>query len=204
MEFASELLIRASLEGLRLHQTPVRLRPDGRSRRPHLRPFRDGFRHLALMMLMAPTKMSALSLLVPAVIMSSLMLAILIFPSPLDVGVASFGLATLTVSLFLAVGGVVSYVGFRIIRDKLVFSHPSGGRNWESITVRLGLAFSVGGAALMVWRLTIWIYEGFNLESDYGIMKVIILSAGLILLGILFWVLSLMAVALEVFRREGQ
>ena len=44
MEFASEMVVKASLRGLRIEETPTTLRPDGRSRPPHLKTWRDGWR----------------------------------------------------------------------------------------------------------------------------------------------------------------
>jgi glycosyltransferase involved in cell wall biosynthesis len=49
MEFASEMVVRALLHGSTLTEVPIILYPDGRGRRPHLRPFRDGWRHLTLL-----------------------------------------------------------------------------------------------------------------------------------------------------------
>lgn len=46
MEFASEMVVKAALHGLRIAEVPITLWPDGRSRAPHLRPWRDGWRHL--------------------------------------------------------------------------------------------------------------------------------------------------------------
>ena len=54
MEFASELVIKASLLGLRRSEVPVTLRPDGRPGPPHLRPFRDGWRHLRYLVMLSP------------------------------------------------------------------------------------------------------------------------------------------------------
>src|SRR5262249_8870108 len=54
MEFASEMVIKATLLGLRVAEVPTTLRPDGRSRPPHLRPWRDGWRHLVFMLLYCP------------------------------------------------------------------------------------------------------------------------------------------------------
>src|SRR5207248_1821969 len=51
MEFASEMVIRAAQEGVRIGEVPTSLRPDGRGRRPHLRTWRDGWRHLRFMLL---------------------------------------------------------------------------------------------------------------------------------------------------------
>src|SRR5437763_15143980 len=54
MEFASELVIKASLQRMRIAEVPVTLSPDGRSRPPHLRTWRDGWRHLRFMLLFSP------------------------------------------------------------------------------------------------------------------------------------------------------
>ena len=56
MEFASEMVIKAMLGGMRISEIPIRLRPDARlAHGPHLRPFRDGWRHLRYMLLLSPT-----------------------------------------------------------------------------------------------------------------------------------------------------
>ena len=54
MEFASEMVIKAALKGMRITEVAVVLRPDGRSRPPHLRTWRDGWRHLRFMLLFSP------------------------------------------------------------------------------------------------------------------------------------------------------
>ncbi|HEX4137644.1 MAG TPA: glycosyltransferase family 2 protein [Bryobacteraceae bacterium] len=54
MEFASEMVIRATLLGMRIAEVPTTLDPDGRSRPPHLRPWQDGWRHLRFMLLFSP------------------------------------------------------------------------------------------------------------------------------------------------------
>ena len=54
MEFASEMVMKASLARLDIVEVPTTLRPDGRGRAPHLRPWRDGWRHLRLMLLRSP------------------------------------------------------------------------------------------------------------------------------------------------------
>ncbi len=54
MEFASEMVIKASLFGLRITEVPVRLAVDGRGREPHLRTWHDGWRHLRLLLLHTP------------------------------------------------------------------------------------------------------------------------------------------------------
>ena len=54
MEFASEMVVKASLAKLRIAEVPTTLSPDGRGRPPHLRPWRDGWRHLRFMLLRSP------------------------------------------------------------------------------------------------------------------------------------------------------
>jgi len=51
MEFASEMVVKAALQKQRLSEVPVVLHPDGRDRAPHLRSFRDGWRHLRILVL---------------------------------------------------------------------------------------------------------------------------------------------------------
>jgi hypothetical protein len=55
MEFASEMVIKAALKRIRITETPVKLLPDLRDRAPHLRPWRDGWRHLRYLFMLSPT-----------------------------------------------------------------------------------------------------------------------------------------------------
>ncbi len=54
MEFASEMIVKASLNGLKITEVPTTLKPDGRSRKPHLRTWRDGWRHLIFLLTASP------------------------------------------------------------------------------------------------------------------------------------------------------
>jgi glycosyltransferase involved in cell wall biosynthesis len=54
MEFASELVVKAALKGLKMTELPITLHPDGRDRKPHLRPWRDGWRHLRFLLALSP------------------------------------------------------------------------------------------------------------------------------------------------------
>ena len=65
MEFASEMVIKSTLLGLSVAEVPIVLHPDGRSRPPHLRTWRDGWRHLRFMLLFSPRWL----FLVPGVLM---------------------------------------------------------------------------------------------------------------------------------------
>lgn len=57
MEFASEMIIASQLKGLKMTEVPVKLYPDGRERKSHLRPFQDGLRHILLIFKMKFRKM---------------------------------------------------------------------------------------------------------------------------------------------------
>jgi hypothetical protein len=73
MEFASEMVIKATLKDLRISQVPAKLLRDRRSRAPHLRPWRDGWRHLRYLLMLSPTWVFG----VPAI--AAMALALVIF-----------------------------------------------------------------------------------------------------------------------------
>ncbi len=77
MEYASEMIVRASLHGLRMTEVPVTLSPDGRGRPPHLHPWRDGWRHLRFLLLYSPRWLylyPGLAMIVLGVIISAILL----------------------------------------------------------------------------------------------------------------------------------
>lgn len=84
MEFASEMVMRAGLAGLRIEEVPTRLAKDGRDRPPHLRSWRDGWRHLRFLLLFSPRWL----FLYPGLALSGLGLLFLalLAPGPLYLG----------------------------------------------------------------------------------------------------------------------
>ncbi len=100
MEYATEMVVKAVLFGLQIAEIPVRLRLDGRSRPPHLRTWRDGWRHLRFLLLYSPRWL----FLVPglALILAGGALIAWLLPGPR----ALFG-ATLDVHTMLAGAGMV-------------------------------------------------------------------------------------------------
>lgn len=92
MEFASEMVVKASLAGLVIDEVPTTLEPDGRSRRPHLRSWRDGWRHLRFLLIYSPDWLfiypGVTATLVSLVVMLALALG------PLTVGRVSFDVHT--------------------------------------------------------------------------------------------------------------
>jgi hypothetical protein len=73
MELASEMVIKAALLDQRIAEVPVTLWPDQRGRRPHLRPWRDGWRHLRYLLMLSPSWLFAL----PASLLGAVSLAIM-------------------------------------------------------------------------------------------------------------------------------
>ncbi|WP_155263890.1 glycosyltransferase family 2 protein [Sphingomonas segetis] len=75
MEFASEMVIKAALKRLRIAETPVKLLPDLRDRPPHLRPWRDGWRHLRYLFMLSPTWVFGVPALVGSIVSIALLFA---------------------------------------------------------------------------------------------------------------------------------
>jgi glycosyltransferase involved in cell wall biosynthesis len=88
MEFASELVVKAVLKGLTMTEVPITLHPDGRDRRPHLRPWRDGWRHLRFLLALSPRWLFVIPSLV--LILVATFIAVTLFRTPPQ-EVARFG-----------------------------------------------------------------------------------------------------------------
>src|SRR6516225_152106 len=107
MEFASEMVVKASLFGLKITEVPTTLSPDGRSRPPHLRSWRDGWRHLRFLLLFSPVWL----FFYPGVLMLLLGLSAMVWLLP---GQRSAGAITLDVNtLVFAAAGIIC--GFQAI-----------------------------------------------------------------------------------------
>ena len=80
MEFASELVVKAALKGLKLTELPITLHPDGRDRKPHLRPWRDGWRHLRFLLALSPRWL----FIIPSLVLVALatLIAVVLFRTP--------------------------------------------------------------------------------------------------------------------------
>lgn len=95
MEFASESLIKAARAGAHIAEVPITMWPDRRDRAPHLRTFRDGWRHLRIIMLSAPNWL----FLLPGGALIAFGLAIVLWLLPGPVFAGRVGLNTNTISL---------------------------------------------------------------------------------------------------------
>jgi hypothetical protein len=106
MEFASEMVVKATLARYRVAEVPTTLSPDGRSRAPHLRSWRDGWRHLRFLLLFSPRWL----FLYPGLALLALGLAIgaAVTPGPLEIGGVNFDVDTLAVAAAMIVIGFQS------------------------------------------------------------------------------------------------
>ncbi|MDR0344977.1 MAG: glycosyltransferase family 2 protein [Nocardiopsaceae bacterium] len=106
MEFASEMVVKATLAGQRIAEVPTTLSPDGRSRPPHLRSWRDGWRHLRFLLMFSPRWL----FLYPGLALLALGLAIgiAVSPAPLRLGTVTFDVDTLAVAAAMIVIGFQS------------------------------------------------------------------------------------------------
>ena len=181
MEFASEMVIKASLQRMRITEVPVTLSPDGRSRPPHLRTWRDGWRHLRFMLLFSPRWLFLYPGLVLLVVGVGLSLALL--PGPLRVGGARLDIHTMLVAGFLALLGYqlvlfAVFTKFFAIRVGFHPPHPALQRLFRYITLEVGLAagalLALIGVVVLVIAVASWSGTGFgSLNPDVTMREVI-------------------------------
>ena len=103
MEFASELVVKATLNKQRITEVPTTLAKDGRSRPPHLHTWRDGWRHLRFLLLFSPRWLflyPGLALLALGIVIGAV-----VIPRPLSVGAITFDVDTLVVASAMVVIG---------------------------------------------------------------------------------------------------
>jgi glycosyltransferase involved in cell wall biosynthesis len=166
MEFASEMVIKATLFGLRISEVPTTLSPDGRSRPPHLRPWRDGWRHLRFMLLFSPRWLFVMPGTV--VLLTSLVVYLVLLFGPITIGGVVFDIHTLLFSesgiilgsLALSTGVAVRMFG---MREGLLQKHRL--LDWVRRTpvleigggaglLLLVLGAVIGGVAFSEWAVT--------------------------------------------------
>jgi len=181
MEFASEMVIKASLKGMRITEVAVKLRPDGRTRAPHLRTWRDGWRHLRFMLLFSPRWLflyPGLALFAVGVVLSALLLG-----GPLHVAGVRLDIHTLLVAGFLSLIGyqlVLFAVFTKIFAVRMGFHppHPVLERLFRYITLEVGLLAGVlmvlAGIVGLVLAVASWQSVGFgNLDPSLTMREVI-------------------------------
>jgi hypothetical protein len=191
MEFASELVVRSALAGYSIVEVPTTLQPDGRSRPPHLRTWRDGWRHLRFLLVFAPRK----TLVWPGATLAALGLVgtVVIGSGPLHIG--SIGLdvnALVYACLALVVGAqLMLFGGFAEIygwHEGIARYHHVA--RWTKILrlercVAVGLLLILAGAVGTVAAVAQWGTSGFGTLDPHGTVRLTLLSATAIALGVI-------------------
>jgi glycosyltransferase involved in cell wall biosynthesis len=153
MEFASEMVIKARLMGLTMTEIPTFMSRDGRSRAPHLRPYRDGWRHLRFMLMYSPRWL----FLYPGILLILLGLAgcAWLLPGPQFLRGVEFDVHTLLYAFVFIILGcqLVAFAVFTkifAISEGLLPEDPSLTRAFRYITLEKGL---IAGALLIAFGL---------------------------------------------------
>ena len=117
MEFASEMVVKASLNKLKITEIPTTLDKDGRSRPPHLRTWRDGWRHLTFLLMYSPRWL----FFYPGMLIFLLGTAgmVWLLPSAQTIGDVTFGVHTLLLS------GFAMILGFNVLQFSVLSKHSS-------------------------------------------------------------------------------
>jgi len=106
MEFASEMVVKATLAGQRVTEVPTTLAKDGRSRPPHLHTWRDGWRHLRFLLLYSPRWLFFLPGLV--LLIAGVVIGAIVAPHPFSIGPVTFDVDTLVAASAMVVIGFQS------------------------------------------------------------------------------------------------
>lgn len=190
MEFASEMVVKASLLRMRVSEVPTTLSPDGRTHPPHLRTWHDGWRHLRFLLMYSPRWL----FLYPGIasILVGLATCIWLLPGPQRVGNVVFDFHT------LAYGFGAILVGFQLmafavftkvfaITEGLLPEDPRLNRMFEYIKLETGLllgALCVAlGVAGSILALSTWARSSFGPITSDNLLRLVMLSVFALILG---------------------
>lgn len=190
MEFASEMVVKATLFGLRIVEVPTTLQKDGRDRPPHLRTWRDGWRHLRFLLCYSPRW----AFLYPGLICGALGVALmlLVLPGPLRVGGVEFDIHTLVYGGGLVLVGAQG-VFFAVLSKTFALTQgltptpPAIEKLWSKITLETGVVVGVLlvvlGIVGSVGAVYGWVERGFGTYDPGLAMRVVVPSVVALALG---------------------
>lgn len=189
MEFASEMVVKATIQGLRIAEVPTTLSPDGRGRPSHLRSWSDGWRHLRFLLLFSPRWLFLYPGLAMLVAGSLLMLWLL--PGPRTVANVTFDVHTLLYASLALVAGFQSVLFWMFaaiygMREGIVPPDPwlislAGVATLERGLKVAGVLLLIG-LGLGIYALGHWNAEGFGALQPSDTMRLVIPSSTAILL----------------------
>lgn len=211
MEFASEMIIRAGVSGLRIVEVPTTLAKDGRSRPPHLRTWQDGWRHLRLLLVYSPRWL----FLYPGIAMIALgiVASLALLPGPLQIAKEVYlGVTTFLVACMSIVIGVQS-ITFGILARRRIAAQgllPASTRygvliEWLTLERMLAIALAVFacGAGGMVWSLYSWGAVKFGPLDYEHVIRVVGLSLTMIVVAVQFGLAAFLASVIDIRLSDG-
>ncbi len=191
MEFASEMVVRSAIAGLKIDEVPTRLKPDGRSRKPHLKTWRDGWRHLKFLLMYCPRWLfvipGASCLAVGGILSALLFFGPVTFPS-IGLDLNSFITACMLILVgmqLLSFGALSRY--FAAITGFLPDSPRVASMVRHATTDRLALAagaLMLLGVALFGFSLSAWAAVDFGPLANPIIPRTMIAAMTSIIAGV--------------------
>ena len=190
MEFATEMVVKATLLQLRIAEVPTTLAPDGRSRPPHLRTWRDGWRTLRFFLLYSPRWL----FLYPgmALMLAGCLIGLWLLPASRTVGHVTFDVHTLvyaTVFVLLGFQSIAFAIFTKIfaISEGLLPADPALDKVFRYVTLEVGLAVGVlmtlVGLGGSLYAVSAWKAQHFGLLDYPRMMRIVIPAALFLTLG---------------------
>ena len=212
MEFASEMVVHASLAGLRIEEVPTTLKKDGRSRPPHLRTWRDGWRHLRFLLLHSPRWTFAypgLALLALGAV-GALALAggPVSLSSTVSVDVHTFLVACM--AMFVGAQSLTFGLIARRYAERAGILPPSRrlGKMLDRIDLELLLqsaaVLALVGIGGMAWSFYSWSQTGFGSLSGHSLLRPLIVSTCAIAAAVQFAFSSFLLGILDLPRSDAR
>ncbi|MEJ2884614.1 glycosyltransferase family 2 protein [Pedobacter sp. GR22-6] len=191
MEFASEMVVKSSLNNHKISEISIKLYQDGRSRSPHLQTWNDGWRHLRFLLLYCP----AWLFLYPGIFFSTvgMVVSIILLPQPFHLGFITFDVHTMLYSSFLILTGfqMISFYCFSTIyanRKQQKYASPGIFGLYTSYSLERALIVGVViigfGIILSIYAISQWTDRSFGDLSPSRMLRIIIPSITLLMLGI--------------------
>jgi glycosyltransferase involved in cell wall biosynthesis len=191
MEFASEMVVKATLQKLNITEVPTTLSPDGRSRPTHLRSWRDGWRHLRFLLIYSPRWL----FLYPGVTFMALGLMVMftLMSGPKTINGVTFDIHTMLYAAILVIIGLQT-VAFALFSEVFAINArliPDDDRVKSALRIItlergliLGMLLSLIGMAGSIYAFIAWGEGSFGPLVPSSMMRVVIPSLTFLALGI--------------------
>jgi glycosyltransferase involved in cell wall biosynthesis len=169
MEFASEMVVKATLAGQHITEVPTTLAKDGRSRAPHLHTWRDGWRHLRFLLLFSPRWLFFLPGL--ALLTVGLAVGAIVIPHPFTLGSVTFDVDTLVAASAMVVIGFQAVLFWLFTQvyagaEGFLPEEPKVQRILGKLSLERGLVagalLGAAGLAGLIFSVLYWRGQGFH------------------------------------------